>query len=248
MKLRNRSVWKDPHRKVLTLESFAETEADGGKDLVAAARKISEPDLREHVLRHAEDEERHARLFRGRAAELRADLAMAPDAERSDKAYDLSRGRRGELDAHGFFTAGLIDELGEVDYMAMLHVAECRAAELFEVHSALNRDDPETRAIFDEILKDEKYHMSYTKRFLDRWSDEGRAREVRSGLNAARSSRFMGAWKRLGLRSGSGFGKALLFVLYWTLLLPFALVSKVSRSTAGWREPTGQGSSLDTQY
>ena len=96
LRLRNRSVWKDPQRKVLTLESFAETEADGGKDLVAAARKISEPDLREHVLRHAEDEERHARLFRGRAAELRAALALAPDAGRSDKAYDLSRGRRGE--------------------------------------------------------------------------------------------------------------------------------------------------------
>jgi hypothetical protein len=64
--------------------------------------------------------------------------------------YDLSRGRPAtEVDAHGFFTAGLLDEMGEVAYVAMLHEAEKRAAKLFQVHSDLTRDDPPTAAVFE---------------------------------------------------------------------------------------------------
>ena len=229
---RNRAVWTDPMRRVRTLESFSETEADGGRDLVVAARKVSDPELREHLERHAEDEERHAALFRNRAAELRSAAGVSTAGEGPDRPYDLSRGRPGsEVDAHGFFSAGLIEELGEVDYVAMLHVAECRAAEIFEVHRALNDHDPETTAIFTEILKDEKYHMSYTRRILDRWASEGRANEVKKGLKAARGSRFIGAWKRLGIRSAAGFGKVLLFVFLWTILLPFALLAKLGKGT-----------------
>ena len=64
---KNRSVWTDPVRRFRTLQSFSETEEDGGKDLIAAARRISDPDLRSHIERHAEDEVRHASLFRNRA-------------------------------------------------------------------------------------------------------------------------------------------------------------------------------------
>ena len=39
-------VWTDPVRRYRTLLSFAETEEDGGRDLAAAARRISDPDLR----------------------------------------------------------------------------------------------------------------------------------------------------------------------------------------------------------
>lgn len=245
---RNRGVWNDPVRTLRTLESFSETEADGGRDLVVAARKVSDPELREHLIRHAEDEERHARLFRDRAAALRSTAGIATVNEGPDRPYDLSRGRPGsEVDAHGFFSAGLIEELGEVDYVAMLHVAECRAAEIFEVHRSLNDHDAATAEVFDEILKDEKYHMAYTKRFLDRWSGEGRGREVEKGLKSARSSRFIGAWKRLGIRSAAGFGRVLLFVILWTLLLPFALLSKLTKASAGWREPN-PGLGVDSQY
>ena len=36
---RYRSVWADPARKLRTLESFAETEEDGGKDLAKAVKR-----------------------------------------------------------------------------------------------------------------------------------------------------------------------------------------------------------------
>jgi carbamoyltransferase len=58
----------------------------------------------------------------------------------------------------------------------MLHVAERRAAEFFRVQRELNHGDPELAASFDEILRDEKYHVAYTQRFLERWRAEGRGR------------------------------------------------------------------------
>lgn len=246
---RVRPVWTDPVRRYRTLLSFAETEEDGGKDLAAAARRISDPDLRKHILRHAEDEKRHAALFRRRAAEL-ADEAAGGEASAgaSDRAYDLSRKRPGlEVDAHGFFNAGLCDELGEVAYVAMLHVAERRAAEVFETHRDANAGDAATREVFEEILRDEKYHVAYTGRFLDKWRADGRGHEVRAGLRSARSSRLLDAWKRLGVRSGAGFSRLVLRVLYWTLLAPFGLAARRSEGRAGWQS-SGDVADAHGQY
>jgi hypothetical protein len=247
---RNRAVWRDPVRRFLTLQSFAETEEDGGKDLQAAARRISDPDLRQHIERHAKDEVRHASLFRHRAAAVHDSAGSGLSGSgASDRAYDLSRGRRGELDAHGFANAGLADELGEVAYVCMLHVAEQRAAELFTMHHALTAHDPATQAVFEEILKDEKYHVAYTGKFLDAWRAEGREREVREGLKAARGSRFVGSWKRLGVRSAAGFSRMLMRVFYWTLLVPFGLVARRSSARAGWQPPAKPvGAPHDSQY
>lgn len=242
---RHRSVWKDARRTRLTLESFAATEEDGGRDLFAAARVVGDAELRDHLARHAADEVRHARLFRDRAAEL---PAFVPDGARPDKPYDLSRGRRaGELDAHGFLNAGLFDELGEVEYIAMLHVAERRAAEVFEMHAALTTHDPRTQAIFEEILRDEKYHVAYTGRFLARWRSEGRGNEVDRALKEARRSRWLGSWRRLGVRSASGFARVLMLVFYWTLLVPFGLLTRRQRTTVGWSTPRA-GDDARSQY
>ncbi|HVS19328.1 MAG TPA: ferritin-like domain-containing protein, partial [Planctomycetota bacterium] len=155
----SRAVWSDPQRKRATLELFARTEADGGRDLSAAAARTRDPWLREHLERHASDEERHARLFRECAAAL--ETGGGPRADVSERNLSLAP-ERADHDAHGFMSANLYDELGEVAYVAMLHVAERRAAQLFAMHRDLLRDDPQTRAVFERILKDEVYHVAYT--------------------------------------------------------------------------------------
>ncbi len=246
----SQKVWFDPERRILTLESFANTEEDGGRDLVAAARRISDPELREHIERHAADETRHAALFRHRAAELRAEGTKTA-ADVPDKPYDLSHARPGlEVDSHGFFNAGLCDELGELEYVAMLHVAEQRAEALFDVFSRQTKHDPKTQAVFQSILKDEKYHVAYTGKFLERWRNDGRDREVDKALKSARSSRFMGAWKRVGLRAASGFSKVLMLVVYWTVLLPFACIARAQPWPRGWHSRRGEESvsPLNGQY
>lgn len=237
LRARNRAVWRDPVRTVLTLESFSRTEADGGRDIGSAAGKVSDDELREHLRRHTADELRHADLFARRAAELRASLDLQPgtgDVAR-DAAYDLSRGRPAtEVDAHGFFTAGLLDELGEVAYVAMLHATEERAAQLFAVHRDLTRHDPETRAVFEEILRDEQYHVAYTRTILEKWESQGRAREVAAAKSAARGGRYWSSWKRLGVRSGASLSRFLLHVLYLTALVPFGLVARRAAIEKGW--------------
>src|SRR5207244_3984992 len=74
----HRWVWRDPHRRARKLLRFAETEADGGRDLSRAAELTADPLLRRLYLRHAEDELRHAALFRERGGALLRGLPRAP--------------------------------------------------------------------------------------------------------------------------------------------------------------------------
>lgn len=244
LRLRQRRVWTDPLRKHRTLLSFSETEEDGGKDLVRAARRVSDPELRAHLVRHSQDEVRHATLFRQRAAEVAEQERLPVGGETQlGRPYDLAGARPGlELDAHGFFNAGLIDELGELEYVAMLHVAEKKAAELFTAYRDMNAHDPKTRDVFEAILKDEKYHVAYTGVFLEKWRKQGRGAEVDKALGAATGSRLMGAWKRLGMRSASGFSHIVLFALYWTLLAPFGLLARSRALPKGWQRPRNASS------
>ena len=250
---RYRAVWSDPHRSLLTLESFSQTEEDGGKDLVAAAKRITDPEILGHLQRHAQDEIRHASLFRDRAAEVAEAQGKHLGVKDSEmgRAYDLSGARSSDqVNAHGFFQAGLFDEMGEVGYVAMLHVAEKRAAHVFERHqrAALSARDAATAEIFASILRDEKYHVAWTGTVLKRWRGEGREAEVEAALARAKRGRFLDSWRRLGLRSASGFSKVLLMVCYWTVLAPFGLVARRMQEPAGaWRAPRA-ASSLESQY
>lgn len=242
-RLSDRRVWNDPLRKQLSLLSFSATEEDGGQDLARAARRVRDPELRAHLERHSRDEARHAVLFRERAAAVAQEHGLAAsDSDARGRNRDLSRARAGiEAQAHGGLNAGLIDQLGELEYVAMLHVAEKKAAELFAAYRDMNAGDPATRAVFEAILKDEKYHVAYTGTFLDKWRRQGRAAEVERALKAAAGSRWLGAWKRLGLRSAAGFSQAVLFVLYWTALAPFGLLARRRVAPRGWRQPRGAG-------
>lgn len=249
---RYRKLWSDPLRSLQTLESFAETEEDGGKDLVAAARRVTDPDMLLHLQRHAGDEIRHARLFRERAADVATAQGRSLGLkEQAGRAYDLS-GRRGEqVDAHGFFSAGLYDELGEVEYVCMVNVAEKKAAHIFELHqkAAMAAGDAATAEVFGQILHDEKYHVAWTGTFLKKWRKEGREAEVSRAVRRAKRGRFLESWRALGLRSASGFATILLMVCYWTVLAPFGLLARRSRADdfAGWRA-AGEAARLSSQY
>ncbi len=242
LRLRQQRVWADPRRKHRTLLSFAETEEDGGRDLARAAERVCDPELRQHLERHSRDEARHASLFRQRALEVAAEEHLsAADGVAPEKRFELAGARAGlEIDVHGAFRAGLIDELGELEYVAMLHVAERKAAALFAAYSEMNAHDGKTRAVFEEILRDEKYHVAYTGTFLDKWRKQGRGAEVERALDAATDSRWLGAWKRLGVRSASSFSQLVLFALYWTLIAPFGLLARRRAPPVGWQRANGR--------
>jgi len=237
---REERIWADPLRACRTLLSFAETEEDGGRDLVRAARRVADGELRSHLVRHAGDERRHAELLRRRAQQLALVHALpaasvAPFEGRFDFAGVLQSTGGRELDAHGFYSAGLIDDLGELEYVAMLQVAESRAAALFTRCRDASAHDPETRALFDEILRDEAFHVSYTRLFLERWREQGRGFEVDRALREARRGRRLHAWRRLSARAAAGLSRVALLLLYWTLLAPVACVARAQSLPAGWQ-------------
>jgi hypothetical protein len=200
-------VWGDFDRRVRKLLLFAEVETDGGRDILRAAELTPDPLLRRLYLEHAIDELHHGDLFRQRGSALL----------RTRSTHDQTLFNGSPLPGgHG------LDDLhveNEPDHrlLAFLHVAEKAAADRFAIYRDVVDDDPPTRAIFEEILRDEVFHMNYTYTQLARMSP---------------------GWKRY-LRAAAAvaglLGAVSLTVVYFVVLPPFAWLAR----RAAKREPIG---------
>src|SRR6185369_17477719 len=115
----HRFVWRDAGRRARKLLDFAETEADGGRDLVRAAELTKDPVLRRLYTVHAADEEKHAALFRGRGAELMRALPASSPAK--SQLNWLTPGERGLDDLR-------VDGKSDASLLAFLHLSEKTAA------------------------------------------------------------------------------------------------------------------------
>jgi rubrerythrin len=217
----HRWVWGDFDRRVRKLIAFAQVEGDGGRDILRAAEVTPDPLLRRLYLEHAIDELRHADLFRERGAAL---LQLRGTRSRARfNANPLPGG-------HG------LDDLsieGEPDYrlLAFLHVAEKAAAGRFAVYREVVDDDPSTRAIFEEILHDEVFHMNYTYTQLARVLPQSYRRQVWK----ARASRLWKRYLRVAAAVTGVMGAAMLTVIYFVVLAPFAWLAR----RAERHEPVG---------
>lgn len=231
-------VWLDTARRARKLLRFAETEADGGRDLARAAEVTPDPLLRRLFLFHARDEQRHAELFRRRGAALLH--ALSGPSRSGYRADWLAPGERGLDDLR-------IEELENGALLAFLHLSEKSAATDFASYRDVLQRDPSTQAVFEEVLGDEAYHMNYTLSQLVRVSPE----RHRLLLWRARLSRLWKGYLRLALALAGVISGLILTMLYFSLLVPFAYFAK----RAARQEPTGwlpvsseRIASLDRQY
>jgi hypothetical protein len=204
-------VWQDPHRCAHKLLRFAETEADGGRDLARAAELTRDPVLRRLYLRHAEDEQRHAKLFRERG---RALLLSLPRSKRSLEANWLAPGERGLDDVR-------VERGSDGALLAFLHLSEKAAARRFAIYEEVLGIDPGTRGIFRDVLRDEAFHMTYTEMQLARVAREWSALR----LWQARLGRLWKAYLRVAAALAAALGTVLLYLQYFVLLPPFALLA-----------------------
>jgi rubrerythrin len=219
----HRWVWRDAHRRARKLLRFAETEADGGRDLSRAAERTRDPLLRRLYLRHASDEQRHAELFRRRGGTI---LRGLPPEARAELPTDwLAPGERGLDDLR-------VDNESEETLLAFLHLSEKAAAGRFQLYREMLEADPATRAVFDEILRDEVFHMSYTHTQLQRVAPARRGRR----LWFARLGRLWRGYLRLATALAGVMGGIILTVQYFILLPPFAWMARRAqrRETPGW--------------
>ena len=230
-------VWGDFDRRVRKLLAFAEVETDGGRDILRAAEVTPDPLLRRLYLEHAIDELHHGDLFRERGAAL-----LRTRATRTQALFNGNPLPGG----HG------LDDLsieGEPDHrlLAFLHVAEKAAAGRFTIYRELVDDDPPTRAIFEEILRDEVFHMNYTYTQLARVSP----RSYRWHVWRARASRLWKRYVRVAAAVAGLLGTAMLSAMYFIVLPPFAWLAKRAerREPPGWTAISRDGNHQPTsQY
>jgi len=215
----HRWVWSDVQRRARKLLRFGDTEADGARDLSRAAELTPDPSLRLLYLRHAADEQRHSVLFRRRGHDL-LDFSRS----RVFEANWLAPGERGLDD---------LDVGSERDesLLAFLHLSEKAAAGRFIVYERVLDCDPQTRAVFARILKDEEFHMTYTRKQLARLAP----RRQGFRLWQARAGRLWKAYLRVATALAAALGTVMLAIQYFVVLPVFALLAK----RAARREPVG---------
>ena len=234
----HRWIWHDGERRVQKLLRFGETETDGGRDILRAAEVTSDPLLRRLYLEHAIDEFRHGVLFRQRAGTVLRELpSCSKPAWHADW---LAPGGHGLDDFQ-------VDRESDVATLAFLHLSEKAAASRFTVYRDILQHDPRTRAVFEEILRDERFHMSYTQAQLVRVSPERHRRQ----LWRARLSRLWKGYLRLATALASAISVVILTIQYFVLLPPFAWLAKraARRDLPGWTPISPERNrSLKRQY
>ena len=224
-------MWLDAHRRGRKLLRFAETEADGGRDLSRAAELTTDPLLRRLYLRHSQDEHRHAELFRVRARQV-LHGAKASTIE----ANWFAPGERGLDDLR-------VEAQREDTLLAFLHLSEKAAAGRFTLYQSVLAD-PGTSDVFSDILEDEAFHMSYTRSQLARVAP----RKQGMRLWQARAGRVWKSYLRIATAIASVLGTLLLRAQYFLILPVFAFLAL----RAARREPQGfwksRPGNLTSQY
>ncbi len=234
----HRWIWGDAERRVQKLLRFGETETDGGRDILRAAEVTADPLLRRLYLEHAIDEFRHGVLFRQRAGTVLREFPGG--SEPAWHADWLAPGGHGLDDFQ-------VDRESDVATLAFLHLSEKAAASRFTVYRDLMRHDLPTRAVFEEILRDERFHMSYTQAQLVRISPERHHRH----LWRARLSRLWKGYLRLATALAGAISVLILTIQYFILLPPFAWLAKraARRELTGWTPISPERNrSLKRQY
>ncbi len=234
----HRWIWRDTERRAHKLLRFGETETDGGRDLVRASEKTSDPLLRRLYLVHAIDEHRHGEMFRRRGSALLRELSAGSNS--GFQADWLAPSGHGADDLN-------VEEEPDDALLAFLHLSEKAAAERFTVYSHVLQDDAPTHEIFEEILRDEVFHMNYTLVQLARVSPE----RHRWRLWRTRLSRLWKGYLRLATAIAGLLGTVILTLQYFILLPPFAFLAKRAerREPRGWsRVDAKRNDSLNRQY
>ncbi|MBL8951945.1 MAG: ferritin-like domain-containing protein [Myxococcaceae bacterium] len=221
-------VWRSARRIAVKLEGFAATEAGSALDMLKAAELAEDPLLRRLFFRHAMDEARHAQLFRAAARALATDSGPA--------GYQLIHARRQNLFA----------SLPLTRFIAFVHLAEQRGELQFQVLRRHFEDVPELERLFARIAREERFHVSYSGRWLEARRRAGFGAEVRAALLAVRARAAWQAWRRAGRALGDLTSRALLSVIYLVALPLFVLLSRALDAPArGWQRRPGLPADLD---
>lgn len=224
-------AWRIPGRPQRLLAAFALAERGSMLDMLSAVEHTERRELRRRYFRHALDEARHATLFAGRVRALgglgRAEAALEDSGQL--------------VDAGIVGGQTLFERLGEEEFLSFVYVAEADAVEQFEVYLRRRLPDPETCATLSRILKDELFHVSYSRTEVERAAAAGRPMTL--SMARHRWRRVWQGWLRFSRDFGARMGALWLGFAYLTVVAPFRLFARLE--PGGWQRPERGGSTLD---
>jgi rubrerythrin len=157
----------------------AKGEAQGGWENRRIAALTRDGALRSKIARHAEDEDKHGRLF---AALLRK-RGLEPCEVPPAADYTMRLERRGiGLSHERLQREAPLEEEELLRYLAHSRVTEQRAHEEVEQQRRIFGDDPELGRAVRMIAEDEVNHLSYTHEELARFCTRGYRARIRAML------------------------------------------------------------------
>ncbi|MSP55351.1 MAG: ferritin-like domain-containing protein [Myxococcales bacterium] len=220
-------AWRLPGWPQRLLTEFSLAERGSMVDMLAAAQATPRREMRRKYFLHALDEGRHAGIFAERVKALSGGRVARSDAVIEDA---------GLLQDHGIVGGKtLFERLGELEFLAFVFVAEADAVEQFGVYLDRKLPDPETTAALRDILKDESFHVSYSKLECERYRREGKP--VDAALRAVRWRRMKEGWMRFTRDFGEWASGFWLLLLYFGAVGPFRLIARLE--SGGWRSASG---------
>lgn len=141
---------------IATCSYYRDAEMHGSGLLYRMLRWVEDPEAQMNLSQHLADETRHAWLWTRRIKELGGVPAKVTDG------YQTRIGKR----------AGFPRNL--VDLFALTVVVEQRALLRYQEHQKRADVDPETRAVLEEVTRDEGWHLDWMRR-------QGRAFAAQAG-------------------------------------------------------------------
>jgi hypothetical protein len=192
-------------------------------DMLAAVESTERRELRKKYFLHALDEGRHALVF----------------AERVRALGQLGRAEAAIEDSGQLVEAGVVggktlfERLGEPEFLTFVYVAEADAVEQFKVYLGRNLPDATTQAELRGILKEEAFHVSYSRAEVDRYRKEGLP--VDWWATRLRLTRLWEGWLRFSRDFGAVVSAFWLGVLYVVVLGPFRVAARLE--PGGWQAP-----------
>lgn len=218
-KLAGPIVWRIPGHSARKLFEFALAEQGSMLDLSAAARNTSSESRQALYIKHLLDERRHARMFAHRSAEL---CQQAGRPTYGSPHADIDH---------------LFEMLGEVRFLAFVHLGEGKACQQFTVYRDWFKryGDQRTQSLFDAILKDEQRHESYTWELLVQMTGDEQA--AHAEVRRARAWEAWRTWRRAGRTLANKLFNLLSLGVY-ILMAPYAVVTQLVRPyRKGWLVP-----------
>ena len=213
--------WRVPGRPQRLLAAFALAERGSMLDMLAAVEATERRDLRKKYFLHALDEGRHALVF----------------AERVRALGQLGRAEAAIEDSGQLVEAGIVggrtlfERLGEPEFLTFVYVAEADAVEQFKVYLERGLPDAATQAELRGILKEEAFHVSYSRAEVDRYRKEGLP--VDRWATRLRLRRLWEGWLRFSRDFGGVMSGLWLGLLYVLVLGPFRLFGRLE--PGGWQ-------------